>query len=302
MNVERRTGEVCPYELGSVMKFFRYPEDRIPAFCIVALLALDFLVYFFVESPWLLLVWLVLVASPKMCICSWNHHHQHLTTFLQPTLNRLMELVYALHTGITTNAWVLHHVLGHHVNYLDQHKDESGWMRKDGRTMGEWEYTATIAITGYLRAYRVGRAHPRYQKSFISMGIAVACLVGVLLYHNWFNALMVFVLPMIFGYVVTCWHTYCHHAGLHTDDHFEASHNIMHRWYNVFTGNLGYHTAHHVKPGLHWSRLPQYHATIAHRIPAHLYIAPCIPFCWIPASEGEFIPHGTVSDSAEVAS
>lgn len=86
---------------------------------------------------WLLAAWLLLVIDPKACICSWNHHHQHLFTFHQGVLNRLLELSYAFHTGITTNAWVLHHVLGHHVNYLDQTKDESAWKRRDGSTMGE---------------------------------------------------------------------------------------------------------------------------------------------------------------------
>lgn len=63
-----------------------------------------------------------------------------------------------------------------------------------------------------------------------------------------------------------------------TENPYEASHNIMNRWYNIFTGNLGYHTAHHVKPGLHWSKLPEFHATIADKIPKHLYHLPAYPF------------------------
>lgn len=264
------------------MKFFRYKEDRAPAACIIALFLLDIAVFFTVNSVPLLLLWLFLVTVPKICICSWNHHHQHLPTFYQTPLNRLLEMVYAFHTGITTNAWVLHHVLGHHVNYLDQEKDESGWKRKDGTEMGVIEYTFTIALTGYTRAYKVGKNHPRYQKAFISMGMIVAALSGVLVYYKPVNALIVFIIPMVFGLLFTCYHTYSHHAGLDTDDHFEASHNIMHRWYNLLTGNLGYHTAHHIKPGLHWSKLPEYHATIADKIPKELYAKPFIPFKWIP--------------------
>ncbi|HEV2852180.1 MAG TPA: fatty acid desaturase [Thermoanaerobaculia bacterium] len=36
------------------------------------------------------------------------------------------------------------------------------------------------------------------------------------------------------------------------------------------TFNSGYHTAHHVKPGLHWSRLPEFHRQLRDRIPAEL--------------------------------
>jgi len=41
--------------------------------------------------------------------------------------------------------------------------------------------------------------------------------------------------------------------------------------YNLFTGNLGYHTAHHHKQGVHWSKLPRLHETIQDKIPKNLY-------------------------------
>jgi|694.fasta_scaffold37764_7 fatty acid desaturase len=265
------------------MRLFRHREDALPVLCIVALSVADVLVFLEAKSVWLLAGWLALVIGPKACICAWNHHHQHLLTFHQPWLNRLLELCYAFHTGITTNAWILHHVLGHHVHYLDQTKDESAWKRPDGTTMGVVEYTLTIALTGYPRAWRVGRRYPRYQPAFFGMGLVVVLLLAAAVAWNPLNAAFVFVIPMVAGYLITCWHTYCHHAGLDTDNPYEASHNILHRSYNILTGNLGYHTAHHVKPKLHWSRLPAFHAQIAERIPPHLYIEPFFPMNLLPA-------------------
>lgn len=267
------------------MSFFRYKEDRVPTMCIVGLFFLDLMVYFWVDNILALFAWLLFVTTPKIGICSWNHHHQHLATFHQTWMNRVLEFIYTFHTGITSNAWVLHHVLGHHINYLDQTKDESAWMRRDGQKMGEIEYTLNIAATGYLRAFKVGLRHKKYLSAFLGVGSISAVILGFMAYYRPIPALMVFAIPMVGGYLVTCWHTYCHHAGLDTDDHFQASHNIMHRWYNIFTGNLGFHTAHHVKPGLHWSKLPEFHASIADKIPPHLYIEPCIPFRWFPAGE-----------------
>jgi fatty acid desaturase len=266
----------------NTMKLFRFKEDRVPVLCIALIFCGDAVVWFFATNPLIPVIWLFLTLWPKIFICSWNHHHQHLPTFYAVPLNRLLEFMYALHTGITTNAWVLHHNLGHHLNYLDQSRDESGWKRADGKVMGEWEYTFKIALTGYWRAFKVGLNYPKYRSSFLGMGLFVAMVIGALLYVNWFNTVLVFVLPMTLGYLTTCWHTYSHHAGLDTDDPFHASHNIMHRWYNICTGNLGYHTAHHVKPGLHWSRLPEFHATIADQIPTHLFVGPPIPFKWFP--------------------
>ena len=57
---------------------------------------------------------------------------------------------------------------------------------------------------------------------------------------------------------------------LDTDDEFKASFNNVNRLYNVLTGNLGYHTAHHHRQGLHWSKLPELHEKISHQIPTEL--------------------------------
>jgi fatty acid desaturase len=262
-------------------RYFRYSEDIVPTALFFLLFGVDLACYLTIDNRWVVAAWALIGLLPKACICAWNHHHQHLATFHQTFLNRLLELVYTFQTGITTNAWVLHHVLGHHINYLDQTKDESGWKRKDGAVMGVAEYTCFIALTGYLRALRVGKRFPAYRKELVTVGTVAMLITALLAYYNWYNAVMFFVVPMVVGYVVTCWHTYYHHAGLDTEDHFKASYNIMHRWYNLLTGNLGYHTAHHVKPGVHWSRLPEYHATIADKIAPEFYVQPCIPFSWM---------------------
>jgi len=252
------------------MKLFRYKEDRIPVLVIVSLLLLDLAVFFSVNSLLILLCWMVPALFAKIFIAAWNHHHQHVNTFRSTFLNRLLEIVYTFHTGISTNVWVLHHNLGHHLNYLDQTKDESGWKRKDGSKMGPLEYTFTVAITGYYRAIRVGKEYPKFQSSLVSMGLVNLTLLALLLWSNPLNALILFIVPTLLIYLGTCWNTYYHHSGLETEDHLHASHNNTNRLYNIFTGNLGYHTAHHMKQGLHWSKLPELHKTIESKIPSEL--------------------------------
>lgn len=264
------------------MKLFRYKADIIPTSLIIGLFLFDLAFYFYVDNIYVLISWMVLGLGPKACICSWNHHHQHLATFNYLIPNRILELIYAFHTGITTNAWVLHHVLGHHINYLDQEKDESGWKDSKGNRMSALIYTFTIAITGYFRAYQVGKKHRKFQKTFLSMGFFTIILLAIMFYYNWLNTVIIFLVPMLIGYIVTCWHTYYHHSGLESESHFEASYNIMHKWYNIFSGNLGYHTAHHTKMGLHWSKLPDFHKKIEDKIPKHLYKQACFPFTLLP--------------------
>ncbi len=181
-----------------------------------------------------------------------------------------MEFFYALHTGVTTNLWVLHHNYGHHNNFLDQTKDESRWTRDNGTKMKEFEYSLTITLTAYYRGYLVGKKHPKEQRDFILYTVITFGIVAGLVAYQPAAGLFLFVLPMIIGLFMTAWATYDHHAGLNTEEEFEASFNNINRWYNLFTGNLGYHTAHHYKQGLHWSKLPQLHDKIKDKIPEEL--------------------------------
>ena len=96
--------------------------------------------------------------------------------------------------------------------------------------------------------------------------------------HNPWNAIWVFVLPMIVSLAGTVWVTWFHHANLPTGDAMAASNNTMDPWYNLLLGNLGYHTAHHHRQAVHWSKLPELHAQIADKIPAANYIPAGFPY------------------------
>ncbi len=253
------------------MTFFRYSADRLPYALFASYFALDVALFFTVDNLWAPPIIFVIGFFPKAFICAFNHHHQHLPTFYQPVLNRLAEIMFGFQTGIGPYAWYLHHSRGHHEHYLDQTKDESAWMRKDGSTMGEFEYTINVAATAYWRAYKRGDDLPKKQAAFVAMNsLMLALVVGAFVY-NWYNALFMVLLPMVASLLITVWVTYYHHRGLDTGDHFSGSYNITTPLFNTLTGNLGYHTAHHYRPGVHWSKLPELHEKIKDKIPAHCY-------------------------------
>lgn len=245
---------------------FRFAADKRPVACVLILSLIDFMVYFMVDNLWWLAAYTVLLVIPKGMICAWNHHHQHTMTFHAKPLNRILEFFYALHTGVTTNLWVLHHVLGHHKNYLDQRQDQSRWKRNSGETMGSIEYTLEVAGTAYYRGYQVGKKYPKVQREFLLYSAITLIAVALLCWFRLMPALFVFVIPMIISLLFTAWVTYDHHSGLDSDDPFEASYNNTNRLFNLLTGNLGYHTAHHYRQGLHWSKLPELHEEIKSKI------------------------------------
>jgi len=259
-------------------RFFRYREDRLPVLFFALSFALDLLVFWLVDDVRLLPLWTLMGIMHKGWICAWNHHHQHLPIFEVPVLNRLVEVIFGLQTGMTAHSWTLHHTLGHHPNYLDQAKDESRWKDDNGKQMGVLRYTFEVSLTSYTRAWTVSRKYPKHRPVFLGMGFATLAILGVGFAFKPWHTLFVFLLPMAISLLITAWATYTHHSGRPTDNHFEASTNIINRAYNIVTGNLGYHTAHHFRHGVHWSRLPQLHDEIKHLIPEDAYMEAGFPF------------------------
>lgn len=259
---------------------FNYRADRLPITIITLFFALDIGIVVMVYNPWILVTWAVLGILPKVCVCAWNHHHQHVSTFKWPVLNGLLEVMYSFQTGALPSTWVMHHNIGHHVNYMNQSKDESRWQKPDGTTMGTHEYAFHNVVWAYPRMWAIGQRYKKHLKRFIRWTVVAVSLLALAVWWNWLGALLIIVVPMATSLYATVWHTYYHHSGLTSTSSYGASYNIIHKGYNLLMGNLGYHTAHHHKQGVHWSALPALHAQIEAKIPVECYRAPSIPYKW----------------------
>jgi fatty acid desaturase len=274
------TSEGLPSEQVATTSVFRYAADRPYIVAFIGLFLLDLTAYLTLDHPLVLLLVFGIGIFPKAAVCAFNHHHQHVTTFTWEPLNRLLELMYVLQTGVSSHAWVLHHSVGHHLNYLDQEKDESRWRRDDGTVMSEFEYALKTTVTAYPRAWAVGAKHPKLRFTFLWMGVASLALIAALVAYRPVPGLILFVLGPAFSLFGTAWATYAHHAGRSTATHAVASNNMIQPFYNWLTGNLGFHTAHHSRPGVHWSELPKLHEELKANIPADAYVKPGWPWRW----------------------
>jgi len=259
--------EVSDSQRGSVLK---YKADRGPVAYVLLMFAVHVAVWSF-ATPWLALASIVPLTLLSVFVAPINHHHQHLNTFRSALLNRAYDIVLALQTGVGPYAWVLHHNLGHHLNYLNQRPhaqaDESTWTRSDGKKMGRIEYTIDLLLRHQSDIYQVGLKYPKYLRSLLLMKLPLWGLLALGLWWNPLNTVLVFLVPAFLTLTHTIWATYEHHAGADTASHLRASVNRDNRLYNWMSGNLGLHTAHHMRPGVHWSLLPQIHAQIKHQIP-----------------------------------
>lgn len=253
------------------MNPFRYKADILPVTLFVLYFILDIFMYLRIESIVILSIYLLTSIIVKVFICAWNHHHQHVQTFTFPLLNRFLEVIYAFQTGTVGYGWVLHHNLGHHMHYLDQSQDESAWKSPTGKRYHPFVYTLIVTMTAYYRSCKVGKKFPQIQRYFIRMCVLQLVLLSILIAYEPLAGTLIFLVPMITGLFLTVYTTYHHHSGLESTDHHQSSYNIIEWWYNLLTGNLGFHTAHHMKGSLHWSKLPEYHKEIESKIDPKYY-------------------------------
>jgi fatty acid desaturase len=252
---------------GTILK---YKADRGPIAYVSAVFLLR-LVVWSLASPLLCAIAVIPLALLGMFIAPINHHHQHVNTFSHPWLNRIYDLILALQCGVAPYSWVLHHNLGHHVNYLNQpphdSPDESRWRRPNGTTMGRIEYSIQLLAHHQIDIFRIGLRHRKYLRYLLLMKIPLWSLIGVGLWFRPIETVLVFLVPSFIALAHTVWATYEHHSDCPQTSHLSASRNRDNRIYNALTGNLGLHTAHHKRPGLHWSLLPELHEQIQREIP-----------------------------------
>jgi len=255
---------------------FKFKADRLPVAFFCGLFGVQLLAYWHLPHGAAAVAGLILLF-PLGSAAIYNHHQQHHNAFNAAVLNRLFELILGMQTMITSYAWVLHHNYGHHPNYMNQPpctvaEDESRWARRDGSLMGRTEYTINLLFRAPIDSFRVGLKKPRIMLWFILMMVPLLAIHAALAWHDLINYLCIFLVPAFCMLNYVYWLTYEHHSGLYTDDPYGASRNRIGRIYNIRTCNLGYHTAHHLKPFLHWSLLPEYHAIIKDKIPKDCFV------------------------------
>jgi fatty acid desaturase len=204
------------------------------------------------------------------------HNHHHHRSFRPRWLNLTFETLLFLQTGLPSFGFALHHNFGHHRLYRNQHPehpdaDPHCWLDSRGRRLGRWTYTWRVLRTAVPAARRIGRHYRPLWRNFLFAAACYGVGAAALLAARPLHALAVFIVPMALGLVALAWSTYVHHLGLATQEPLSASYTNLDAWANRWGYNIGYHTAHHARPGLHWSELPQLHARIADRVPQYCY-------------------------------
>jgi len=213
-----------------------------------------------------------------------EHNHAHLPVFYREALNELLGWMCFLSNGVPLEFYVVHHVRNHHRFNQRVGATQQDWSslyafagaRYPDKPVGLGYYVLTFPIITTchsLLAILRAPGSKMFRRFIRSIAVVALCFGGLLWLHPW-KFLLFFFLPWVVVIFAMGRNNYSHHVGCAmTTDYDSASVNL--RAYSRLLGfNIGYHVAHHIRPGLHWSLLPGFHETIARNIPAEQYVLP----------------------------
>ncbi|MFO0755479.1 MAG: fatty acid desaturase [Byssovorax sp.] len=231
-------------------------------------------IYFgLVAVQWALAPTNLALAIPLLILTCWfsffgavaTHNAIHSPVFKSRGMNRLFQVALTLTYGHPVSAYVPGHNLSHH-KYTQSRKD----VMRTSKIRFRWNL-----LNGIFFMPRVGRdifaADMRYFKAmyrrnkpwfnqmlleaFVFLGS-----MGALIALDWKKFLLYVLVPHQYAAWGIISMNLLQHDGCDENSDYNHSRNFVGKVVNWFTYNNGFHTIHHMEPGLHWSLAPAEHA------------------------------------------
>jgi fatty acid desaturase len=199
------------------------------------------------------------------------HNHIHVRLWHHPGLNALTDVWLTLFYGFPVFAWVPTHTRNHH-KYHNTAPDHT-------HTWRVWEGNHVVALLTYplISAYYQHQAIGRYLSAAyaqnrrrlwtcLGQSVSLGAWITAAVVLDWQKALLFVVIPHQVALNTVLVFNYLQHVHADEEDPWNYARNFTGRLLNFFLFNNGYHTIHHHKPGLHWSKAPAAHRAIAPHI------------------------------------
>ena len=239
----------------------RHPADWRSIFFLVLLSVLFFVQWIGWCRHW----WLFLPTCVLAFVaCIIKHNHIHCRTFSSRRWNHAFEYLLGLCTGQSTAAIIPVHNQRHHAqNHTEQDLVRSSLVnfRRNWLNLIAFPFVAVWLVyrnksSDFLR-WRVEKRelYRRWQTE----RVIVLGFIALLLLLDWRSTLIYFGVPWLFAQwgIVTI--NLLQHQDCDHHSKYDHSRNVTGRFINWLFLNNGFHTAHHLRPALHWSRLPKFH-------------------------------------------
>lgn len=224
--------------------------------------------------PWpVTVLWVGITCWISWCVATITHNSIHAPMFRSRTLNKVWQVVLTLGYGHPVSSYVPGHNMSHH-NHTQTAKDVMRTTKARFRwnllnlftfmpAVGRDIMANDIAFTKAMRQRR-----PRWFRQLVIEGVVFFGVSAALLLADVFATgsprfPWMFVLYWYLPHFAAAWGiitiNYFQHDGCDQDHEWNHSRNFVGGFLNWWTCNNGYHTVHHMKPGMHWSELPAFH-------------------------------------------
>jgi fatty acid desaturase len=241
--------------------------------------------------PWLLPLSLYF----GFCAGVFSHNHNHSPVFKSRRMNAFYSAWLSIFYGLPTFMWIPTHNLNHHkfVNKAGDATITWRYSKKNTWLIASTYYFVSAfwqkpVIDEFIRKARAnnGALYRQILTQYFVLGGTHAALLGlaIALHHDvWWRGPLVYVfgfaIPAFFANWSMIFINYIQHV--HADPWSEHNHsrNFVSALGNFLVFNNGFHAAHHESAGLHWSKLPEAHAKIAHLIDPELNQQSIFGFC-----------------------
>lgn len=200
-----------------------------------------------------------------------SHNHNHLGMWKSRTGNLLTSYVISIYYGYPAIGWVPTHNQTHH-KHNNGPEDSSRAPRffKGNHLLGLLIYPT---VTGFIQskeitAYIRGLWSKDKKQFFaaISEYVVFFGFMVAIFVIDWQKALLFFLIPQQFALFVIQVFNYVQHVEAAQGSRWNHSRNFVSPVLNALLFNNGYHTVHHHKPGVHWSKTPELHREIEKNI------------------------------------
>ncbi len=219
-----------------------------------------------VELPnWALAILVILTSLVSFFCAVITHNTVHAPMWRNKTLNRFTQVLLTVTYGHPVSSYVPGHNLSHHrhtqtnKDLMRTHKLRFRWNLLNQIFFG-WVVGPPILKANIEFVRRTRHKRPKWFRQFLVEAAVYFGYLGTMLALDWKLFLLLVVIPHQYAAWGIMGINYVQHDGCDPESPWNHSRNFTGKLVNWFTFNNGYHGLHHMKPSLHWSKLPEVHA------------------------------------------
>ena len=192
------------------------------------------------------------------------HNVVHSPVFRSKKLNRAFQIYLSLLSGNQVSGFVPGHNLSHHMQ-LQTAKDTC----RTTRARFKWNFLNQVLFFFFMAKdiilmeqkfkRKMKDSQPKWWKQYRTEAYLVKGFKLALLLLDWQRMIILVFLPNLYGIWGLFGTNYWQHDGCDENHPYNHSRSFTGKALNWFIFNNGFHAAHHMKAGLHWSLYPAYH-------------------------------------------